>query len=72
MTTFENASEYVYKTLNAFIIAPTSNMIFAYFILLFAVILCKYNMYSWIVLGSVTFEGTGGKYIFVDCFICRG
>ena len=34
-----------------------------YFTLNFAVIPCKCNIYSYVVLGSVTFEGTGGKYI---------
>ena len=57
----ENVSGYAHNSLNALIAAPTSCVIFAYFILTFAVILCKYNMYSYIVLGPVTFEGTGGK-----------
>ena len=64
MTTFKNASGYVRNTtLNASIAAPTSNVMFAYLVLLFAVILCKYNMYTSIVLGSVTFEGITGKNI---------
>ena len=48
---------------NALIAAPASNVIFAYFMLTFAVILCKYNMYTLIILGYVTFKGTSGKYV---------
>ena len=62
MITFENVFVYAHNSLNALIAAPASNVIFAYFTLTFAVILCKYNMYTLIVLGYVTFEGTGGKY----------
>ena len=74
MNTFENVSGYFHNSLNASITASKANMVFAYFILTFAVILCKCNMCSYIILGLAVsellmvdiYKGS------IDGFICRG
>ena len=64
MNTFENVSGYFHNSLNASITASKVNMIFAYFILTFAVILCKCNMCSYIILGLAVSE-----LLMVDIYI---